>query len=396
VHKKTVTGSVITPDRRETRTFGTMTCDLLELRSWLQENHVTHVAMESTGVYWKPIYNLLEESGIEALVVNAHHIKQVPGRKTDVKDAVWIADLLRHGLVRGSFIPDRHLRELRELVRYRRSLIGEQASETNRIQKVLEGANIKLGDVTSVVLGVSGRQMLKAIIAGETSPKELASLARGRLRSKRDALEHALTGLVGPHQRWMLAAQLAHVEFLEGQIGSLDQEIAERMRPFDEVLERMSEIDGLARRTCEEILAEIGVDMSRFATHRHLASWAKICPGNNQSAGIRKSGQTGKGNAHLQSALVRAAQAASHTRDTYLSAQYHRLASRRGRNRAKVAVAHSILVIIYHVIKHGTHYYNLGAGHFDRLREQATVDRAVARLQGLGYKVSLEKTDAAA
>jgi len=255
VHKKLVVGCTITPEGRETRTFGTMTGELLDLMAWLREHRVTHVAMESTGVYWKPLYNLLEDSGIEALVVNAHHIKQVPGRKTDVTDAAWIGDLLRHGLLRGSFIPDRSQRELRELVRYRRSLIEEQARETNRVQKVLEGANIKLGDVTSVVLGVSGRLMLKAIIAGETDPAELAELARGRLRSKRTALKRALTGLVGQHQRMMLDAQLAHIEFIEGQICRLDQEIAKRMGSFEGILERMDEVDGLARRTSEEILA---------------------------------------------------------------------------------------------------------------------------------------------
>lgn len=385
VHKQTVTGCVITPGVRETRTFGTMTAPLLELVAWLQHHGVTHVAMESTGVYWKPVYNLLEGSGIEVLVVNAQHIKQVPGRKTDVKDAAWIAELLRHGLLRGSFIPDRNQRELRELVRYRRSLIQEQAREAHRIQKVLEGAN-----------SVSGRQMLKAIIAGETDPEKLADLARGRLRSKRESLVQALTGLIGPHQRRLLAAQLAHVEFLDEQIAALDREIAERMRPYEAILERMDELDGLARRTSEEILAEIGVDMSRFPTHRHLASWAKICPGNNQSAGKRRSGNTGQGNAYLRAALVRAAQAAARTRDTYLATQFRRLAARRGKNRAKVAVAHSILVIIYHMIKHGTRYNDLGAAHFERLNEQATVRRTVARLEALGYKVTLEKPMSAA
>ena len=396
VHKKTVASYVITPEGRERRTYRTFTQELLALVDWLKARGVTHVAMESTGVYWKPIYNLLEDSGIKVLLVNAAHVKNVPGRKTDMKDAEWLAELLRHGLLRGSFVPDRPQRELRELVRYRRSLIEEQAREANRIQKVLEGANLKLGDVASDVLGKSGRAILKAIVAGESDPTKLAALARGRLKNKRTELEQALAGLVGPHQRMLLMAQLEHIEFLEGQIERLDQEIAERMRPFEAIMERLVEIDGVAWRTAEDVLAVIGVDMSPWPTAAHLASWAGLCPGNHESAGKRKSGKTRKGNTLLRAALVRAAQAAARSKGTYLSAQFHRLAARRGKNRAAVAVAHTLLIILYHMLKHGTRYRDLGADHFDRINEQQTVQRAVKRLEALGYEVTLKKLDPAA
>lgn len=389
VHKKTVVASVITPEGQNTRSFGTMTKDLLALADWLSGEGVTHVAMESTGVYWKPLYNLLEE-GFTVLVVNAQHVKAVPGRKTDVKDAEWIADLLRHGLLRASFIPDRPQRELRELVRYRRSMIRQRAQVVNRIQKVLEGANIKLAGVASNVVGASGRAMLEALVAGRDEPHLLAQLARGRLREKRSELEEALRGLVGPHQRLLLASQLRHLDFLEEEIARLDKEVASRMSPFEEGLERLDGIPGVGRRGAEEVLAEIGLGASRFPTAAHLASWAHICPGNNASAGKRKSGSTGRGNPWLRSALVEAAWAASHTKGSYLAAQYHRLAARRGSKRAIVAVAHTILIVIYHLLRRGTTYLDLGDNYFDQRDHQATLRRALRRIQSLGYKVTLE------
>lgn len=390
VHKRTAVTAVITPEERITQTFGTMTDDLLTLVDWLNAKGVTHVAMESTGVYWKPVYNLLEAAGFNVIVVNAHDMKAVPGRKTDVKDAEWIADLLRHGLLKASFIPDRPQRELRELVRYRKSLIEERAREVNRVQKVLEGANIKLASVATDVLGVSGRAMLEAMIAGKADPKDLAAMAKGRLQKKKDELERALQGQVGVHQRMLLATQLRHVDFLDEEIAKLSEEIATRMDPFAEALQLADTIPGVGRRAAEQILAETGTDMSRFPTAGHFASWAGVCPGSNESAGKRKSGRTRKGNPALRHALIEAARAAARSKNTFLSAQYHRIAARRGANRAAVALAHTILVIIYHMLKRGTPYQELGATHYDERHKEAMVRRTVKRLEGLGYKVSIE------
>jgi transposase len=389
VHKKSVVACVITLDKKEVRTFSTMTNDLLRLKEWLSECSVTHVAMESTGVYWKPVYNLLEDR-FTLLVVNAHHIKNVPGRKTDVKDAEWIADLLRHGLVRGSFVPDREQRELRELVRYRRSLIQERSEVVNRIQKVLEGANIKLSAVATDVVGASGRAILEAMVAGTDDPSVLAAKARGRMRNKTAQLEESLKGLVGAHQRMMLESLLRHLTFLDGEVQKLDEEVAERMRPFEKDMARLGEIHGVGQRTAEEVLAETGTDMSRFPTSAHIASWAKLCPGNNESAGKRKSGCTGRGNVWLRLILEQAAWAASRTKGTYLSALYHRLAARRGAKRAIIAVAHAILRIIYSLLRHKSSYKDLGDKYFDERNRQSVVQRTVRRLESLGYAVTLE------
>ncbi len=389
VHKKTVVACIITPEGQEIRTFPTMTNDLLRLADWLSVKGITHVAMESTGVYWKPIYNLLE-GNFTLLVVNAHHIKVVPGRKTDVKDAEWIADLLRHGLVRGSFIPERPHRELRELVRYRRSLIQEHSQVINRIQKVLEGANIKLASVATNVVGASGRAMLEALISGTDDPKVLAELAKGKLRDKRPALEEALRGLMGVHQQMMLKSNLRHLDFLDQEIAELDEEVKRRMSPFEEDIQRVDAIPGLGPRLIEQVIAEVGLDMSIFPSAEHLASWAKICPGNNESAGKRRSGRTGHANPWLSATLVEAAWAAVRKKSTYLSAQYHRIASRRGKKRAIVAVAHSILVIIYHMLRDHQPYHDLGGNYFDERHRTQTTHRAVTRLERLGWKVTLE------
>ncbi len=391
VHKKSITACLLTPKGKEIKTFGTMTDDLLEMADWLVAEGCTHVAMESTGVYWKPIYNLLEGLEMELLLVNAKHMKAVPGRKTDVKDAEWIAELLRHGLLSGSYVPNRESRELRELVRYRQKLVQERASESNRIQKVLEGANIKLASVAKDILGKSGREMLESIIKGTEDSVELAAMARGKMKSKREELEKALKGLVGEHQRKLLSIQMRHVKFLDEEVAALSEEIKERMRPFEKALAAIDEIPGIGLRTAEQIIAEIGVDMSRFPTADHLASWAGVCPGNNESAGKRKSGKTNNGNMHLKATLVECAQVIGHTKGTYLAAHYNRIAARRGSKRAKVAVAHTVLVIIYHMLKEGTSYQDLGGNYFDKRSETAIVHRMTKRLESMGFNVTIEK-----
>jgi transposase len=390
VHKKNVVACVITPDTKEIRTFSTMTDDLILLVDWIKSNGCTHVAMESTASFWKPIYNLLELEDIQTLVVNAKNIKNVPGRKTDVKDAEWIASLLRHGLLQGSFIPNRDQRELRELIRYRRSLIDERAREANRVQKVLEGANIKLSSVASDVLGKSGRAMIEAMIAGEESPELLSELAQRRLKNKKAELKRALNGLMGNHQKLMLAAQLRHIDYLDEEISRLDEEIKRRMLPFEEDLELLDTIPGVARRTAETIAAEIGTNMDQFPSAAHLCSWAGLCPGQNESAGKRKSGKTRKGNKKLRSALVEAARAAGRTKNTYLSSQYHRIAARRGANRAAVAVAHSILTISYYILKRRQPYMELGPTYYEERKRDTIIRQSLKKLESLGLKVTVE------
>jgi transposase len=379
----------MTPHLKEIRTFSTMTGDLLKLKDWLKECAVTNVAMESTGVYWKPIYNLLEDE-FGVIIVNAKHIKNVPGRKTDVRDAEWIADLLKHGLVKASFIPDRGQRELRELVRYRRGLIQDRSALVNQIQKVLEGANIKLSSVATNVMGVSGRAMLQAMIEGNENPEELAELAQGKLRDKHTDLVAALQGLMGEHQRMLLESLLRHLDFLDSEIARLDDEVSTRMKPFEDQIKRLDEIHGIGKRSSEEILAEIGTDMKRFPSAAHLASWAKICPGNNESAGKRKSGRTGHGNNWLRSVLVQVAWAASRTKKTYLSALYRRMAGRKGAKRAIIAVAHAILVTIYTMLTDNTSYRDLGANHFDQLNLQYVLKNAINRIERLGFRATIE------
>lgn len=389
VHKASVVACAITPKGKETRTFGTVTAELLKLKEWLSECKVTHVAMESTGVFWKPIYNLLEDN-FSLMLVNAQHIKAVPGRKTDVKDAEWIADLLRHGLVKASFVPNRDQRELREMVRYRRTLIEERAREVNRIQKVLEGANIKLSSVATDIMGVSGKAMLEAMINGVDDPKALAEMAKGTLRRKKASLEEALQGIVSDQQKMLLKIQIQHLDFLDKQIAQLDTEINNRMRPIEDGIERLDGIPGVDRRNAEDVLAEIGTDMNRFPTSAHLSSWAGLCPGNNESAGKRKSGRTRNGNRWLCSALVRAARATTRRSNNYLSALYHRIVRRRGDKRAIFAVAHSILVIIHNMLKSSTVYQDLGDLYFDKRDQERIVHRTVKRLEKLGYNVSLQ------
>ena len=345
--------------------------------------------MESTGAYWLPIWNLLEDRFV-LLLVNAHHIKQVPGRKTDVGDCEWIADLLRHGLLKASFVPDRAQRELRELTRYRTTLMQERAAEVNRLQKTLEGANIKLAAVATDVMGKSGRQILEALVAGTTEPGDLAQMAKGRMRDKIPELERALKGSFRPHQQFMVARHLAFIDAIDELVAQANSEIEERLRPAETEVELLDTITGIGRPTAEVWLAEVGSDMARFPTHRHLASWAGMCPGNNESAGKRKSGKTRKGNPALRTALVVAAQAASRKRDSYLSAQFRRLSARRGPKKAIVALAHSLLVIAYHVLKRRVTFTDLGPAFLDERNRMSVQRQLVRRLERLGYNVALE------
>lgn len=391
VHKKNVVACALTPEGKEIRTFSTMTEDLIALGDWLKAKGCTHVAMESTASYWKPIYNLLELEGFDVMVVNAKHIKNVPGRKTDVKDAEWIAGLLQHGLLQGSYIPNREQRELRELIRYRRSMIEERAREINRIQKVLEGANIKLSSVATNILGKSGRTMIEAMIQGQENSQALSELAKGKLKNKKTDLQKAMHGFMGDHQKLMLETQLRHIDFLDEIIAKLDEEVKARMLPFEEDLELLDTIPGVGRRTAEQILAEAGTDMNQFPSAAHLCSWAGVAPGNNESAGKRKSGKAKKGNQKLRSALVEAARAASRTKDTYLASQYHRIAARRGANRAALAVAHSILTIVYHILKRRQPYIELGVNYYEERKRQIVVKQSIKKLEALGYKVTVEE-----
>jgi transposase len=401
VHKETVVATLRRRQdngkvQQQTRTYGTMTDQLLELADWLGAEGVTHLAMESTGVYWKPIWNLLEDR-FEILLVNAQHIKHVPGRKTDVKDSEWIAQLLQCGLLRGSFVPEAPQRALRELTRQRRQLVHSKVSVANRIQKVLEDANIKLGSVATDVLGVSGRDMLRALVAGEDDPHKLAELARRKLRAKIPALRLALRGRVTEHHRFLLGLLLDELTHLEGLIKRLTARITEVLpSPFAEAVERLATIPGIDVRAAENILAETGIDMDVFPTAGHLASWTGMCSGQRESAGKRQSGRTRKGNQWLRTTLVQVAWAASHTKHSYLSAQYRRLAGRRGKKRALVAVGHTILVIIYHVLRHGTRYEELGGDYFDHLDTDRLTRTLVRRLERLGHEVVLKPKEPAA
>jgi transposase len=394
VHKKTVVACAITPKakhgwQRETKTFGTMTADLLALSDWLQAHAITHVAMESTGEFWRPVFNILEGT-FEVLVVNAQHIKAVPGRKTDVKDAEWIAELLQHGLLRGSFIPPESQRDLRDLTRHRSNFVRERATLINRVHKTLEGANIKLASVASDVMGVSGRAILEALLEGQSDPARMAELAQGKLRAKREQLAKALEGRVKPHHRFVLTELLCQIDSLEETISRFDAEIETYCRPFEEAVERLDTIPGVGRQTAEIIVAEIGTDMTCFPSARHLCAWAGVAPGNDESAGKRRSGKTRKGDRALRSALVQAAHAASHTKNTYLGALYHRIAARRGKKRAIIAVAHAMLTSAYHMLVRKQNYQDLGSDYFDRRNPEATAKRLAKRIEKLGYRVKLQ------
>lgn len=418
VHKKTVvaTRMRVTEDDRiewETKTFGTTTPDLLELLDWLYEWDLTHVSMESTGDYWKPVFNVLEDT-FEVWLVNAQHVKHVSGRKTDVKDSEWLAELMLHGLLKPSFIPPKPQRALREMTRYRSTLVQERTRIVNRIQKSLEGANIKLSSVATDIMGVSGRAMLAEIAAGQTDAELMADLARGRMRNKIPELEKALTGIVQEHHRFVLAQQLDHIDYLDEKIEALSAEIGKQLErmswpdepsqpgadegseeetqstdtselplTWNDAVALLDTIPGVDRRIAEKILAETGLDMSQFPTANHLASWAGLAPGNHQSGGKRYSGRTTKGNKALSSTMVQAAWGASRTKDTFLKSRYHRLAGRRGKKRAIVAVAHSMLVSVWHMLTHQQPYQELGGDYFDERKKESKVNYHLRRLEQL-------------
>jgi transposase len=395
VHKASVSACVRVPDgggkRGELRRqFSAMTNDLLALRDWLQELGVTHVAMEATGVYWKPVWYVLEDA-FELILCNAAHVKNVPGRKTDASDAQWLCQLLEHGLLRSSFVPPKPIRQLRDLTRYRKTLVKEHQREANRLHKVLEDAGIKLSSVASDILGVSGRDMIGALVAGQDDPEALAELARGRLRAKLPELREALNGRFSPHHARLASHILDHLDYLDRTIETLDAEIGELISPFERQVEQLQTVPGVGRRAAECILAELGPDMSRFPTHRHAARWARICPGNNESGGKRRSGATGKGNPWLREILIECARAAALTRDTYLKAQFLRVRRSRGDNKAAVAVAHSILVSAYYILARDEPYRELGFDHYDRLdHPDRKIRRLTKQLEALGHRVTLE------
>ncbi len=402
VHKRTVVACLMPPGpdgkpHKELRTFSTVTADLLRLADWLAAAGCTHVAMESTGIYWRPVYNVLEATDhFELLVVNAQHVKAVSGHKTDAHDAAWIADLLRHGLLRGSFIPPRPLRELRDLTRYRSELVHDRVRLVNRLHKVLEDANLKLAMVATDVMGASGRAIFAALIAGESDPERLADLARGTLQKKRQELEQALKGQFRPHHAFLLAELLSQIDALEEAEARVTAELEARLQEEADALAYLDTIPGVNQRIAQIIIAEIGTDMARFPSAKHLASWAGICPGNHESAGKRRSGKTRKGSRWLRQALTEAAHGAAHTKQTYLAALYQRIAARRGRKKAIIAVAHAILVICYYLLMRQEPYQDLGANYFDEREREGVERRLIRRLERLGYTVVLQPVSAAA
>jgi transposase len=400
VHAKMLVACLIVNGRKDTRTFSTMTDDLLNLLDWLIANECTQVAIESTGVYWRPVFNILE-GAVEVMLVNAREAKGLKARKTDVIDAEWLADLLRHGLLRPSFIPPRHIRELRELTRYRESLVREQTSLANRIQKLVESGNVKLGQVATDALGVSGLQMLRALAAGETNPDKMSSMARGRMKRKQGELKRALSGQLTEAQRWVLSELLDQYDRVKEAISKVEQKIREEIAaapdPFvSEAVKLMDTIPGVGETIAQILAAEIGVEMSHFPSDKNLSSWAGMCPGNNESAGKRKSGKTTKGSRYLRTALVEAAWAASRTKNTYLSAQYRRFVKRMGKKKALVAVGHSILVIAYHLLNNKRTYQELGGDYFDKRYAEKRRTRLIKQLQSLGLKVTIEEVPQAA
>lgn len=387
VHKKIIVVCFRNGKRSEIRKYDTLTRSIKELGNWLVESECQMVAMESTGAYWKPIYNILELLNLEVMVVNAHHMKNVPGRKTDVKDAEWIADLLQHGLLKASYIPDRAQRELREIVRYRKSLVEERARELNRLEKVLEGANIKLSSFVSDLSGKSSRNLLEQALVGEINEGNIGDLIHSSMLSKKTELLEAMEGCFSQIQKQLVKAILDHIDDMTRRIRDLDDIIDQQMKDYEEAIKMIDEISGVGKRSAETIISEIGVDMSRFPTDAHLCSWSGLCPGNNESAGKRKSGKTNRGNKYLKSTLIQCAKAAQKNKESFFHAQYQRLVVRRGANRATVAVAHSMLIAIYHMIKNHTPFADLGCGYYAKYNTESKAKYYMKKLQDLGIPV---------
>lgn len=387
VHKKVIVACLVNGGEQELREFGTTTSEIKTLANWLTESGCEMIAMESTGVFWKPLYNLFELMDLDAMIVNAAHMKALPGRKTDVKDAEWIADLLRHGLLKASYIPNREQRELREITRYRKSLTEERCREVNRLQKILEGANIKLDSVVKDITGKSARKLLQRIIDDDIPDSdEVSKLVHGRMRPKLDQIVASIEGITTPLQRKLLAQIIDHIDDLNRRIGELDKLVQEYMAEYEAAIEAIDEIPGIARRSAEVILAEIGLDMGRFPSAAHLCSWAGVCPGNYQSAGRRKHGKTTKGNKALKTILTQCAKSAKTVKSSYFFAQYQRISARRGKNRATLAVAHSMLIAIYHILKNKTAFHDLGSDYYDSFNRERKINSYLKRLKALGWE----------
>lgn len=398
IHQKTVVaclliGAANKRPTKEVRTYGTMTADLKDLRDWLKSQGCIQVGMESTGIYWTPIYQMLEGS-FELIVGNAQHIKNVPGRKTDVKDSEWIAELTRHGLIAKSFVPPKAIRELRDLTRYRRKLVETRSAERNRLLKLLETAQIKLASVASDVFGVSGMRMLRALLQGETDSQKLAELAKGKLRKKLPDLARALEGHLEEHHRFVLGTQLHRLEMVQQDIEGLEQRILDKLGPYQDAYRALQQIPGLDQHLAAVLIAELGVDMSVFLSARHLVSWAGVCPGNNQSAGKRKGGKRRQGNVHLTTALYEAAKAAAKKKGSYYKDKYHRLRARRGNKRAAIAIGRKLLLAAYHMLSEKQDYRELGQGYLDGLAKARVATNLVRRLERLGYEVDLKSKEA--
>ena len=398
VHKRIVVACLKCGKQQEIREFGTTTDELRTLTKWLQDNGCQMIAMESTGSYWKPLYNIFELSALDAMVVNAHDMKNVPGRKTDVKDAEWIADLLQHGLLRASYIPTREQRELRELSRYRKSLIEERSRELNRLQKMLEGGNIKLTSVVSDINGRSARNLLTRMLRHDMplTKEEISSMIHGRLRRKVEAIMKALDGFLTPLQKQLMLKVVDHIDDMTKRIDEMDTLMDQYLTDYHEAIHKLDEVPGIGRQSAETILAEIGLDMSRFPTEKHFSSWAGLAPGNNESAKKRRYGRTTKGNMTLKTTLIQCAKSAVKKADSFLAAQYQRLVVRRGANRATVAVAHTMLIAIYHMLKDNVPFIDLGAAYYNKFNTQSKINHFLKKLKQLGWEPDFATTPATA